>query len=243
MTDFMSYPRGKIKSGTPMQDLTNWLGRPAPAPVSMTGRYVMIEPFVRAIHERLLWDALGGTAINELLRFFSNGPYERASDLSAWIETSNAGSGWTTLVFRARRTGDIVGMATYMRPDPANGVIEVGSVAHGAAMARSPLATEAQYLMARHVFDDLGYRRYEWKCHDLNLASKAAAVRLGFTFEGVFRQHIVAKGMNRDTAWFSMIDSEWPSRAKAFEAWLAASNFDADGLQKRRLEDIREELT
>ena len=127
-----------------------------------------------------------------------------------------------------------------MRPDPANGVVEVGSVAHGAAMARSPMSTEAHYLMARHVFEDLGYRRYEWKCHNDNAPSKVTAVRLGFTFEGVFRQHIISKGANRDTAWFSMIDGEWPTLKRAFEAWLEPSNFNPEGEQKIRLEGMRQ---
>ena len=180
-------------------------------------------------------------AVNELIRYFPNGPYQGPDGLCAWLD-ANQNGGWITNVIRSRRTGDVVGMATYMRPDPANGVVEVGSVAHGAAMARSPISTDAHYLLARHVFEDLGYRRYEWKCHNLNEPSQVTARRLGFTFEGIFRQHIVAKGMNRDTAWFSMIDSEWPLLGKAFEAWLDESNFDADGRQKRRLEDIRAEL-
>lgn len=146
-----------------------------------------------------------------------------------------------TLVFVENATGDVVGMASYMRPDPANGVVEVGSVAHGARMKRSPLSTEAHYLMAKHVFEDLGYRRYEWKCHNQNEPSKITAKRYGFTFEGVFRQHMISKGANRDTAWFSMIDGEWPLIGKAFEIWLSPENFTADGAQKRKLEDIRVE--
>ena len=133
-------------------------------------------------------------------------------------------------------------MANYMRPDPANGVVEVGGVAHGPAMSRSPLATEAHYLLARHVFDDLGYRRYEWKCHNENEPSKVTAKRYGFSFEGVFRQHMLSKGKNRDTAWFSMIDGEWPVIRAAFEAWLEPDNFDEAGRQKRRLEELRAEI-
>ncbi|RYE53147.1 MAG: N-acetyltransferase, partial [Rhizobiaceae bacterium] len=113
---------------------------------------------------------------------------------------------------------------------------------HGLAMARSPLSTEVHYLMARHVFDDLGYRRYEWKCDNGNAASKVTAVRLGFSFEGVFRKHMLSRGKNRDTAWFAMINDEWPRIRAAFEAWLDPDNFNADGSQKRKLEDIRDAL-
>lgn len=222
-----------------MRDLTKWTPRAAPRAISATGRYVMIEPFQRHAHQETLWTALGGEAVSDLIRYFPNGPYTHAHELSDWLEKSARELGWVTCIFRGRVSGDVVGMASYMRPDPANGVVEVGSVAHGAAMARTPMSTEAHYLMARHVFEDLDYRRYEWKCHNLNEPSKMAAKRLGFTFEGVFRQHIVAKGMNRDTAWFSMIDGEWPVLKAAFEAWLDPSNFASDGRQKCRLEDLR----
>ena len=113
-------------------------------------------------------------------------------------------------------------------------VIEVGHIVYSPALQRTPLATEAQYLLARYVFETLGYRRYEWKCNALNAASRRAALRFGFTFEGVFRQHMIVKGRNRDTAWFSMLDGEWPARKAAFERWLAPDNFDADGRQKVR---------
>ncbi|MGK9054022.1 GNAT family N-acetyltransferase [Neorhizobium petrolearium] len=225
-----------------MRDLKNYKVA-APAPVTLKGRFVTLEPYEKEKHLQALWDALGGKAgINELLKYFPNDAFAEAEELGAWIENARSASNWVTLVFRENATGEVVGMASYMRPDPKNGVVEVGSVAHGLAMKRSPLSTEAHYLMAKHVFDDLGYRRYEWKCHNENEASKTTARRYGFTFEGVFRQHVISKGANRDTAWFSMIDAEWPMQKAAFEAWLAPENFDADGRQKRRLEDIRAEL-
>lgn len=224
-----------------MRDLSKWTPHAAPKPFSVTGRYVMIEPFLRAVHEGPLWEALGGKALNELIRYFPNGPYETAAEFSDWL-AANTEAGLLVNIFRSRRTGDIVGMGSLMRADPANGVVEIGAVAHGAAMARTPMATEAHYLLARHVFEDLDYRRYEWKCHNDNAASKVTAARLGFQFEGIFRQHIVSKGGNRDTAWFSMIDGEWPTLRAAFEAWLDPSNFDANGRQKRRLEDIRRDV-
>ena len=221
-----------------MSDLSQWQARPAPAAVAITGRYVMIEPFNRAVHLKAMWEAFGGTATNDLIRYFPNGPYENAEQMGGWIDGFQK-AGAVVNVFRSRRTGNIVGMASYMRPDPANGVVEIGAVAHAPVMQRSPVSTEAHYLLARHVFDDLGYRRYEWKCHNENAASKRTAERLGFTFEGIFRQHLVSKGANRDTAWYSMIDGEWPALKAAFETWLESENFDQDGRQVRRLEDIR----
>jgi RimJ/RimL family protein N-acetyltransferase len=225
-----------------MRDLT-YYKVPAPAPVTLDGRFVTLEPYEEEKHLQPLWDALGGAAgINTLLRYFPNDDYSTAEEFGAWLENARANLNFTTLVFRDKQTGKVVGMASYMRPDAKNGVIEVGSVAHGPDMKRSPLATEAHYLMARHVFDDLGYRRYEWKCHNENEASKVTARRYGFTFEGVFRQHVISRGANRDTAWFSMIDSEWPLLKAAFAAWLAPANFDDAGRQKRRLEDIRADI-
>lgn len=225
-----------------MRDLTHYKVA-APVPVTLTGRYVTLEPYDRDRHLAGLWEALGGAdGINELIRYFPNENYATADDLDAWLQTVRRDSSFVTLVAVENAGGRIVGMASYMRPDPKNGVVEVGSVAHGTAMQRSPIATELHYLMAKHVFDDLDYRRYEWKCHNENEPSKASARRYGFTFEGVFRQHVISRGANRDTAWFSMIDGEWPLIKAAFEAWLSPSNFDADGRQKKRLEDIRANL-
>ncbi len=226
-----------------MRDLTTFSGCPAPAPVTLTGRTVTIEPFEREKHLQALWEGLGASGVNALLRYFPNDEFTDVQSFGDWLDGARINSGFVTLMFRDNATGNLVGMASYMRPDPKNGVIEVGSVAHGAGMQRSPIATEVHYLMARHVFEDLGYRRYEWKCHNDNVPSKAAAKRYGFSFEGIFRQHMISKGGNRDTAWYSMIDSEWPLIKAAFEAWLSPENFGADGTQVRKLEDIRTELS
>jgi RimJ/RimL family protein N-acetyltransferase len=139
---------------------------------------------------------------------------------------------------RAPPTGIPVGQASYLRIEPRHRVIEVGNIIFTPALQRSSGATEAMYLMARHAFEDLGYRRYEWKCNALNQPSRRAALRLGFHFEGVFRQHMIIKGRNRDTAWFSMMDSEWPLRRANFERWLAPSNFDSDGGQLLSLSNL-----
>lgn len=224
-----------------MTDLTNWKPRPAPAPFSLSGHYGMIKPFRRELHQQCLWDIFGEENINEFLQYFPNSAYAHAQEMGDWLKMLEEGGGQVN-IFRSRKTGDIVGMGSYMRPNPANGVVEIGSVAHAPAMARSPLSTEFHYLLARHAFEELGYRRYEWKCHNENLPSKRTAQRLGFTFEGVFRQHLISKGANRDTAWFSMIDKEWTVLKAAFEAWLSPDNFNIDGLQKQRLEDIRSKM-
>ncbi len=224
-----------------MRDLSTFKGCSAPQPVRLEGRFVVVEPYDRQTHLQALWDGLGGMEINPLLTYFTQPDFKGIEDFDAWLTAVQKG-GWVTEVFRDKATGKVVGMANYMRPDPANGVVEVGGVAHSPAMSRSPLATEAHYLLARHVFDDLGYRRYEWKCHNENEPSKVTAKRYGFSFEGVFRQHMLSKGRNRDTAWFSMIDGEWPVIRAAFEAWLDPDNFDEAGRQKRRLEELRVEI-
>ncbi|HTO31472.1 MAG TPA: GNAT family protein [Pararhizobium sp.] len=224
-----------------MSDLANWKARPAPQPVTLEGRFVSVRPYDREAHLAALWNAFGGLDINARLQYFAQDDFGGIEDFDTWL-TAVQKSGWITEVFVDKASGDVVGIANYMRPDPANGVVEVGGVAHAFAMARSPLSTEVHYLMAKHAFEELGYRRYEWKCDNRNEASRKTAVRLGFTFEGVFRQHMLSKRENRDTAWFSMIDKEWPLLNAAFEAWLSPDNFTADGTQKRKLEAIRAEL-
>ena len=133
-------------------------------------------------------------------------------------------------------SGRAVGYASYMRIEAVHRVIEVGSILYTPRLQRTALATEAMYLMARHVFEDLGYRRYEWKCNALNQPSRRAALRLGFVFEGIFRQHMIIKGRNRDTAWYAMTDRDWPGIKAAFEAWLDPANFDSSGRQKQKLD-------
>lgn len=225
-----------------MIELEFWTPRPAPAPVTLTGRYVTVAPYRRDEHGEKLFAALGGAEdINDLLAYFACPDFHSAAAFMDWLVTV-AKTGWLTEVFIDNVSGNVVGMANYMRADPANGVVEVGGVAHGKAMAGTRLSTEAHYLMAKHVFEDLGYRRYEWKCHNANAASKRAAERYGFQFEGVFRQHVISRGKNRDTAWYSMIDVEWPALAEAFARWLSTDNFDPHGVQIRSLQEIRADL-
>lgn len=225
-----------------MEDLSHWTPRPAPKHVTLKGRLVTLVPYEPEKHLAALWNALGGLGVNERLRYFSAPDFAGVDDFAKWLHGVYVNSGWLTEVFIDNSSGDVVGMANYMRADPANGVVEVGGVAHGLAMARSAISTEVHYLMARHVFEDLGYRRYEWKCDNLNEPSKVTADRLGFTFEGVFRKHMISRKKNRDTAWFSIIDDEWPLLKSAFEAWLAPENFKDDGSQIEHLKSIRARL-
>jgi RimJ/RimL family protein N-acetyltransferase len=235
-------PGSVMETGMKKEDLSNWTPRPAPKAVRLEGRYVTLVPYVRSEHAQALWTALGETGVNARLKYFAAPDFDTADAFADWLDAVEK-AGWLREVFIDNKTGDVVGMAHYMRPDPANGVVEVGGVAHGLAMARSPISTEAHYLMARHVFEDLGYRRYEWKCHNDNVPSHEAAKRLGFSFEGVFRKHMISRGENRDTAWYAMIDDDWPRLKMAFEAWLAPSNFDAEGRQLRGLSELRTTIT
>ena len=216
-----------------MQHLSEWKGARAPEPATLQGRYVTIEPLDAAKHAAALWQAVEGH--DELWTWLAGGPYAGADamieSLDKWRKAENA----ALFAIVPIETGLAVGWASYMRIKPAHGVIEVGNVLFSPALQRTRAATEAMYLMARHVFEDLGYRRYEWKCNALNEPSRRAALRLGFTFEGIFRQHMVVKGHNRDTAWFSLLDIEWPARKQAFEAWLDPGNFDEAGRQKQHL--------
>ncbi len=199
----------------------------------LEGRYVRLEP-VEQRHASDLFavSTLPGGA--ERYRWlFSDAPTSLA-DMEQRIAASNAGPDLYVAVVE-KASGRALGQQGWMRIRPEHGSIEIGGVYWGLPMARSRLATEALYLFARHAFDDLGYRRFEWKCNNRNEPSKAAATRFGFTFEGVFRQDMILKGESRDTAWFSMLDGEWPALRAEYERWLDPENFDADGGQKTRL--------
>ena len=168
------------------------------------------------------------------------GPFDSLDAFRAFLTETCLGRDPLFYAIIDLASGRAVGMASYLRIDPPNGVIEVGHINYSPALQHSPAATEVMYLMMRQVFDGWGYRRYEWKCNDLNARSKNAARRLGFTFEGVFRQAVVSKGRNRDTAWFSILDSEWQQAKLAFESWLEAANFDDDGCQRKSLAALRD---
>jgi len=197
---------------------------------------VTLAPLSAAQHGRDLWLAVRGH--DEVWAWLFDGPYAREGQLVEALAAKETGSNALFYAILPAAAKMAAGYASLMRMDPANGVIEVGNILYSPLLQRTPAATEAMYLMARYIFEELGYRRYEWKCNALNLPSRRAAERLGFTFEGVFRQHMVIKGQNRDTAWYAMLDHEWPARRQAFEAWLAEENFDQEGRQKRTLAKI-----
>ena len=196
----------------------------------------MLEPLEADLHAADLWNAVRGHDL--VWEWLPDGPFATESAFTTEIEAKQRATDRIFYAIISAEIGAAAGYASYMRMDPANGVIEVGNILLAPRLQRTTAATEAMYLMARHVFEDLGYRRYEWKCNAKNEPSRRAALRLGFTFEGVFRQHMVVKGQNRDTAWFSMLECEWPARKRAFEAWLDPANFDSDGRQRESLAQL-----
>lgn len=207
--------------------------RSAPKRIVLEGRYVRLEPFeARHAADLVAVSTMAGGA--ERYRYLPSDAPLDLGEMERRIAEVNAGPDRYVAVIE-RASGKALGQQAWLRIRPEHGSIEIGAIYWGLPMARSPLATEAFFLFARHAFDDLGYRRFEWKCNDRNEPSKAAAKRFGFKQEGVFRQDMIVKGENRDTAWFSILDSEWPNLRTEFERWLAPDNFDATGMQKTRL--------
>jgi RimJ/RimL family protein N-acetyltransferase len=209
-----------------------------PGPVVFRGRYGRLEK-LGSFHTVDLWSAFAGH--DHVWTYIStDGPFATAAEFSAYIaKRAAADDPYAYAILDSSNRA--VGYLTLMEIRPQMRVIEVGHVLYSPALQRTPLGTETQYLLARYVFETLGYRRYEWKCNALNAASRRAARRYGFTYEGTFRQHLIAKGRNRDNAWFSMLDSEWPARKRNFERWLAPENFDGKGRQKISLAALNSE--
>jgi RimJ/RimL family protein N-acetyltransferase len=212
-----------------------WTTRPRPPRTPMVGRYCRVEPLDVARHAADLFDANAEDGSGDNWTYLAIDRPSTIEDYRAWLTRMTAGDDPLFHAIVDNASGRAVGVASYLRIDPPNGVIEVGHINYSPRLQRTRAATEAMFLMMRRVFAELGYRRYEWKCDSLNASSRAAAQRLGFTFEGVFRQALVYKSRNRDTAWFSIVDAEWPARAAAFERWLNPANFDANGHQRSRL--------
>ncbi|QIX26121.1 GNAT family N-acetyltransferase [Nocardioides sp. JQ2195] len=213
----------------------DWVPCPFPDVTPMTGQWCRIEPIITE-HADELYEELCGPGNDDLWTYLPREmPVDRA-ELAEHVEERSLATDSVTVVVRDAG-GVAAGMASYLRIDQGNGSVEIGWIALGRRLQRTTAATEAQFLLARHVFS-LGYRRYEWKCDALNEPSRRAAQRLGFTYEGRFRQAVVHKGRNRDTDWFSIVDSEWPALAAAYDAWLAPDN-QVEGRQVRSLEEIR----
>jgi len=201
----------------------------------MVGRFCRVEPLDPARHAADLFAANQLDADGRNWTYLFQEPFADFEPYRVWLEQVAKGDDPLFHSIVDLKTGKAVGVATFMRIDRANGVIEVGNINYSPLLQRTPAATEAMFLMMARVFDELGYRRYEWKCDSLNAPSRAAALRLGFQYEGLFRQAVIYKGRNRDTTWFSIIDSEWPALKRAYQEWLAPENFDGKGEQRNSL--------
>lgn len=222
------------------QPLLNWRPAASPERCTLAGRHINLAPLDPALHGDDLWQALQGPDSDPALwDYLPYGPFPERAPFDAWLAGNAASNDPLFFAVIDRASGRAVGLLSYLRIFPKDGSIEIGHIAYGRVMQRSPASTEAVYLLARWAFE-MRYRRLEWKCNALNARSMRAAVRLGFVFEGTFRQATVVKDRNRDTAWFSIIDSEWPPCQRAFERWLDAANFDANGQQRERLEALRQ---
>jgi RimJ/RimL family protein N-acetyltransferase len=205
-----------------------------PDRIVLDGQYARLEPLAPQ-HADDLFAAASVPDAAERYAYLPTYPPESVDAVRAWITGQQGIVDPIVFAVIDKASGRAGGWQQLMRIEPAHGVIEIGYVYWGPAIARTRLATETLYLLARHIFDDLGYRRFEWKCNNRNEPSKRAAQRFGFTFEGVFRQHMIVKGESRDTAWFSMLDGEWPRLKAGYERWLSQGNFDADGRQREQL--------
>ena len=221
-----------------MTALTGWQPRRHPGRVTLEGRFCRLEPLDPVRHGDQLFAASMAPGAEDRFRYLFESPQDRAA-FDVWVARAGASEDPMFFAVIDRSSQRCEGRQAFLRITPEHGVIEVGSIMWGPAIARTRVATESVFLFARYAFEELGYRRFEWKCNTRNEPSIGAARRFGFTHEGVFRQHMVVKGQNRDTAWFAMTDSEWPTLRNAFEQWLAPTNFDQQGRQKTRLEDLR----
>ena len=226
------------------EPVPGWSARALPPRTPMVGRFCRVEPLDVERHGPDLHDAFAEDVEGRGWTYLFVGPFDDEAGLRDYL-TGVAGRDDPLFhVVVDARTGRAVGFASFMRVEPELGSIEIGNIHFSVRMRRTPIATEAVYLMVRRAFDELGYRRCEWKCDSLNAPSRRAAERFGFAYEGRFRQALVYKGRNRDTAWYSIVDGEWPALRAGFEAWLDAGNFDADGAQRRSLgETIRRTRT
>jgi RimJ/RimL family protein N-acetyltransferase len=208
----------------------------------LEGRFVRLEPLDPERHGASLWRQTHGPDKDALWQYLFEAPFADERGFRTHLTQKAASVDPLYFAIVEQSSAQALGYATLMRIDPAHRCIEVGSILYGTGLQRQPGGTEAQFLLMRYAFDALSYRRYEWKCNALNAPSRRAAVRFGFTFEGIFRQHMIVKGRNRDTAWYAILDGEWPKVKAAFERWLAPGNFDAAGRQKQSLEAIRNTL-
>jgi RimJ/RimL family protein N-acetyltransferase len=209
-------------------------GARRPELVTLEGRFCRLEKLT-ASHSQSLYEALRADETGALWTYLSESPPTAASELAQWVERVSDKPDPAYYALIERSTGRCLGRAAYLRIAPAAGCIEVGSILFSPKLQQTPMATEVMYLMMQHAFDELGFRRYEWKCDSLNEPSRRAAERLGFTYEGIFRQALVYKGRNRDTAWYAIIDKDWQIIRQGYESWFDPANFDEAGQQKHSL--------
>lgn len=219
--------------------MEEWTSRSRPGRVVLSGRFCRLEPLESEKHFHDLWEAYGNAPDGRDWTYMFTGPFEDESQFRGHLNAAAASGDAVHFAVIDLKSNRAAGTLALMRIEPVHGVMEVGHVAFSPSLKRTPLSTEAHFLLMTYAFERLGYRRYEWKCDTLNAPSRKAAERLGFSFEGVFRQALVYKGRTRDTAWFSIIDSEWPAVRAGFERWLHAGNFDAHGQQIRSLSAVR----
>lgn len=223
----------------PLGEEVEWRQAQRPARVPLRGAHVLVRPVEPDVDAAPLFAISHPPQGDETIwAYLPDGPYENAEHLRGMLEWAAATDDAVYFTLAPLPTERPLGMAAYLRITPEFGVIEIGHIWLGAQLRRTSAATEAIYLLARHAFDELGYRRLEWKCNALNAASRRAAERFGFTFEGIFRKHQVVKGRNRDTAWYAITDEQWPQIRGGFQAWLAPENFDTDGRQVRSLGEL-----
>jgi RimJ/RimL family protein N-acetyltransferase len=222
----------------------DWSGAQPARPMELRGSHVLLRPVDAAGDAASLYRASHPPEGDERIwTYLPYGPYENTEALARMLLEAAASEDPLFFAVAPLPEERPLGIASYLRITPDEGAIEIGHIWFGTPLQRTVAATEAIFLLARHAFDDLGYRRLEWKCNALNEASRNAAERFGFTFEGVFRRHQVVKGRNRDTAWYSIVDDEWPPIRAAFESWLAPDNFDAHGRQRTSLRKLTAALT
>ncbi len=228
------------EAGQPLGALVpGWTSRPRPERITIVGRSCRLEPLDPLRHANDLFDAYQLAPDGSDWTYL---PTDRFSDSTAYRAYATACAATDDPLHFAiidQATAQAIGTASFLRIDPANGSIEVGWITFSPLIQRTVMGTEAMFLMMRYAMDDLGYRRYEWKCNSLNAPSRRAAVRYGFTFEGIFRQAAITKGRNRDTAWYSILDTDWPAVREAFERWLEPANFDTFGHQRSSLGSVR----
>ena len=217
-------------------EVAGWQGAIDPPRRPAEGRFCKVEPLDTATHLDDLYDAFSDDSSGALWTYMFVGPFNSKNDLRTWLESACKTDDPLFHAIVHTTTNKAVGIAAYMRIKPDLGVIEVGNITYAPRLQRTSLATEAMFLMMKRVFDELGYRRYEWKCDSLNAPSRKAAERLGFSFDGIFEQAVIYKGRNRDTAWYSIIDRDWPQLKSAYLKWLDQNNFDEQGHQKQKLQ-------